>query len=58
MEGPIKHAGIIGDAENDRVRVAVDIASIKDDKGRTVVNDNRDIFQAIDGCERLIFVVF
>jgi hypothetical protein len=58
VEGPIKHAGIIGDTENDRVWVVVDFTSFKNDKGRAVIDDDCDIFQAIDGDECVVGIVF
>ncbi len=58
MEGPIKRAGINGDAENNRVRVIVDFTSRKNDEGCAVIDDDRDIFQAIDGDECVVGIVF
>ncbi len=58
MEGPIKHAGIIGDRENDRVWVVVDLTSRRKDEDHAVIDDDRDIFQAIDGDECVVGIVF
>jgi hypothetical protein len=58
VEGPIKCTGIIGDAENDRVQVVVDFTSPKNDEGHAVINDDHDIFQAIDGDECIVGIVF
>ena len=58
MEGTLKRAGIIADSENDRVQIIVDFTSRKTDKGRAVIDDDRDIFQAIDGDECVIRIVF
>jgi hypothetical protein len=57
VEGPIKRAGIIGDPENDRVRVVVDFTSCKTDEGRAVIDDDHVIFQAIDGDECVVGIV-
>jgi hypothetical protein len=46
VEGPIKHAGIIGDAENDQVRVIVDFTSCKNDKGHAEIDDDCDVLSS------------
>jgi hypothetical protein len=58
VEGPIRRTGIIGDAKNNQVQVIVDFTSCKNNKGRAVIDDDIDIFEAIDGDECVIEIVF
>jgi hypothetical protein len=58
VECPNEGTGVVSDAEDNRVRVVVNFTSCKNDEGRAVVDDDCDIFQAIDGDECVIGTVF
>jgi hypothetical protein len=58
VERPIEGAGVLSDAEDSRVQVVVAFMSYKNDEGCAVVDDDCDIFQAIDGDECVIGIDF
>ncbi len=58
MDCPIKCARVIGDTQNNRMRVIVGLMGCKDDQGCAVVYDDREILEAIDGDGSLVRVVF
>jgi hypothetical protein len=58
VEHPIEGAGVVSDTEDNQVWVIVDFTSCKNNEGRAVVDDDRDIFQATDGDECVIGIIF
>ncbi len=58
MECPIEGADVVSDAEDNWVWVVVNFLSSKGDKSCTVVEDDGNILQTIDGDKSLVGVVF